>query len=497
MTVALATGAPSANVGSWISIDWTVVYKFVHRLQMRIAKAVAEERWHKVAALSRLLTRSYYAKLWAVRRVVTNKGKNTAGVDRVIWKTPKQKVNAVKALRQRGYQPMPLRRIYIPKSNGKQRPLGIPTMKDRAMQALYALALIPIAETLADANSYGFREKRSVADAIAQCFICLAKKASPHWILEADIKACFDEIDHDWLIQHIHMDKRILRQWLKSGYLEQGTFRQTDKGTPQGGIISPVIANQALDRLETTIQTVVARRGACINVIRYADDFIITGATPAILIKEVKPLVETFLGCRGLRLSEEKTHLRSIEEGFDFLGFNVRKYHHKLLIKPSRDKVAGFMERIRDYIKSNVSIQADRFLRGLNSRLRGFAHFYRHVVSKRIFSEIDQRVYQLLRNWMLRRHRNKTLAWCKRKYIKRWGTRWHFTVSTVKAGKVQPIRLFMLADLPIIRHIKVQGKAQPYDPLYAEYFEQRRYRQWSRRKKDSRFLAIPAIERMV
>jgi len=497
MTVAFATGAPSTCMETWTGIDWTLVYQHVHRLQMRIAKAVEQERWHKVAALSRILTRSFYAKLWAVRRVVTNKGKNTAGVDRIIWKTPQQKVNAVKALRQRGYRPLPLRRIYIPKSNGKQRPLGIPSMKDRAMQALYALALTPIAESLADTNSYGFREKRSVADAIAQCFICLAKKASPQWILEADIKVCFDEIDHGWLIQNIHMDKRILRQWLKSGYLEQGEFRQTDKGTPQGGIISPVIANMTLDRLETTIQSVVARRGAGVNVIRYADDFIITGATPVILMEEVKPLVETFLASRGLRLSEEKTHLRSIEEGFDFLGFNVRKYNQKLLIKPSRGKVASFMERIRDYIKSNVSVQADHFLRGLNSRLRGFANFYRHVVSKVTFSEIDQQVYQLLRNWMRRRHRNKTLAWCKRKYIKRWGMRWQFTVSTIGKGVTQPIRLFKVADLPIIRHIKVRGNAHPYDPFHAEYFEQRRNRLWLRRKRDGRFLAIPAIARMV
>jgi len=193
MTAAQATGATSACFRSWDSIDWTVVYRHVHRLQMRIAKAVEEERWHKVAALRHILTHSYYGKLWAVRRVISNKGKNTAGVDQIIWKTPKQKINAVKAMRQRGYRPQPLRRLYIPKSNGKLRPLGIPTMKDRAMQALYALALKPIAETQADANSYGFREKRSVADAIAQCFICLAKKASPQWILEADIKACFDQ----------------------------------------------------------------------------------------------------------------------------------------------------------------------------------------------------------------------------------------------------------------------------------------------------------------
>jgi RNA-directed DNA polymerase len=196
-------------------------------------------------------------------------------------------------------------------------------------------------------------------------------------------------------------------------------------------------------------------------------------------------------------LPEQKTHLCHIEEGFDFLGFNVRKYKQKLLITPSRAKVASFMKRIRDYIKSNIAIQAGRFLRGLNSRLRGFANFYRHVVSKRTFNEIDQRVYQLLRDWMHRRHRNKTHAWCKQKYIKRWGTRWQFTVSTVKDRKVRPVRLFKVADLPIIRHIKVKGVAHPYNPLYAEYFEQRRYRQWQRRKTDGKFLATLAIERMV
>ena len=339
MTAAIAAGAPSACNKDWSSINWSLIYKHVHRLQVRIAKAVEQARWHKVAALRRLLVHSYYAKVWAVRRVVTNKGKNTAGVDGVTWKTPKQKIAAVKRLRKRAYKPQPLRRIYIPKSNGKQRPLGIPTMKDRAMQALYALALKPLAESLADKNSYGFREKRSVADAIAQCFITLSKKASPQWILEADIKACFDEIDHNWLIENIPMDKQMLRLWLKAGYLEKGAFNQTDKGTPQGGIISPVIANMALDRLEATIKEKVARRGAKINVIRYADDFIVTGVTPDILINEVKPLVETFLASRGLSLSEEKTHLRSIDEGFDFLGFNIRKYGQKLLIKPSRAKV--------------------------------------------------------------------------------------------------------------------------------------------------------------
>jgi len=195
-------------------------------LQVRIAKAVEQERWHKVAALSHILTHSYYGKLWTIRRVVSNKGQNTAGVDRIIWKTPKQKLNAIKELRQRGYRPQPQRWVYIPKSNGKQRPLGIPTKRDRAMQALYALALTPIAEVLGDRNAYGFRERRGVADAIEQCFICLAQKRSAHWVLEADIKACFDRIDHDWMIRHIPMDRRILSAWLKSGYIEEDIFRR-------------------------------------------------------------------------------------------------------------------------------------------------------------------------------------------------------------------------------------------------------------------------------
>jgi len=275
------------------------------------------------------------------------------------------------------------------------------------MQALHALALKPIAEMLGDKNSYGFRERRSVADAIAQCFNCLAKKASPQWILEADIKACFDEIDHEWLIRHIPMDKRILRMWLKSGYLEEGDFKETTRGTPQGGIISPLIANMTLDCLEAAVQSAAGKRGACVNVIRYADDFIITGANPDILMKQVKPVVEEFLKVRGLRLSEEKTHLCHIEKGFDFLGFNIRKYKQKLLIKPLTAKVKNFMKSIQDYIKSNVSIEEGRFLKGLNSRLRGFANFYRHVVSKETFNQIDRRIYWMLRSWMHKRHRNK------------------------------------------------------------------------------------------
>jgi RNA-directed DNA polymerase len=211
----------------------------VRRLQTRIVKAVKAGKWRLVKNLQRLLRHSLCGKFLAVRRVTENRGKKTPGVDKVLWKTPDDKTQAVYNLTQKGCKALPLRRIYIPKANGKKRPLGIPTMKDRAQQALHLLALEPVAETLADKNSYGFRAKRSTADAIGQCFNALRLKSSAKWILKADIQACFDEISHEWLESHITMDKRVLKKWLKAGYMEREAFHMTQRGTPQGGIASP------------------------------------------------------------------------------------------------------------------------------------------------------------------------------------------------------------------------------------------------------------------
>jgi RNA-directed DNA polymerase len=387
-------GAASHDLLEWHAIDWRRVHQNVRRLQARIVKAIQDGRWGKVRALQHLLTHSFSAKALAVRRVTENQGKRTPGVDWVTWRTPEQKATAIGTLRQRGYRPQPLRRVYVAKSNGRLRGLGIPTMRDRAMQALYLLALDPIAETLADPNSYGFRTHRAPADAIEQCFTVLAKKASPHWVLEGDIRACFDEFSHDWLLAHIPMDKAILSRWLKAGYVEGNILHPTEAGTPQGGICSPVVANLALDGLEARLRTAFPRcvwkggKRTCpkVNFIRLADDFVITGATRELLEDEVKPLVEAFLKERGLQLSPEKTVITHIADGFDFLGQNIRTYTGKLLIKPSAKSIKTGLRNVRSVIKGNKSAAAGSLISQLNPIIRGWAMYHRHAVSAKILA---------------------------------------------------------------------------------------------------------------
>ena len=336
-------GASSACQINWSLVCWTKVEKQVRRLQVRIAKAVREGRHGKAKALQWILSHSFSAKLLAVRRVTQkNKGSKTAGVDRVVWTTPTQKMQAAEDVKRRGYQPLPLRRLYIPKKNGKLRPLSIPTMADRVQQALHLLTLEPISETLADKNAYGFRPKRSCADAIEQCFKALCQRNSAQWVLEGDIKSCFDKISHSWILENIPMDKTILEKWLKAGYIEKTVFNPTHEGTPQGGIISPTLLVLTLTGLEQAVKAATNSKDK-VNIIVYADDFIITGASREILESKVKPAVISFLKQRGLTLSEEKTHLTHINDGFNFLGFNVRKYDGKLLIKPAKERLCSII----------------------------------------------------------------------------------------------------------------------------------------------------------
>ncbi len=319
-----ATRACAPSGVTWDGINWASVKRHVSGLQARIVKATQSGRHNKAKALQWLLTHSFSGKALAVKRVTENKGKNTPGVDKVIWETPVAKTNAIASLKRRGYSPLPLRRVFILKKKGKKtRPLGIPVMKCRAMQALHLLALEPIAETTADRNSYGFRPERSTADAGEQCFISLAKKTSAEWVLEADIQNCFDKISHDWMITNIPTDEMILKKWLKAGFVYQNELFPTDAGTPQGGIISPVAANMTLDGLEAMLAekfTKAKTTGLKMNMVRYADDFIITGHSKEWLEQEVKPAVVEFLAARELVLSPEKTKVTHIKEGFDFLG---------------------------------------------------------------------------------------------------------------------------------------------------------------------------------
>jgi RNA-directed DNA polymerase len=486
MTVEQTGAASHEIVEGWHDIDWQTVHHNVRRLQTRIVKATQEGRWGKVKALQRLLTHSFSGKALAVKRVTENQGQRTPGVDKVTWDTPRKKAEAIRDLKQRGYHPRPLRRVYIPKSNGKRRPLGIPTMKDRAMQALYLLALDPIAETTGDSNSYGFRSQRSTADAIEHCFKVLSRKqCSPLWILEGDIKACFDRISHEWLLEHLPMNKTILKKWLKAGFLERAVLKPTEEGTPQGGICSPVLANMTLDGLETRLREEFpakangAHQGK-VTLIRYADDFIITGESEELLEQAVKPLVEQFLKERGLELSQEKTCITHIESGFDFLGQNVRKYKGKLLVKPSQKNVKTFLATVRAVIKENKQATAGDLIFQLNPKIRGWAAYHRHVASKETFSKVDHAIFQALWQWVKRRHPNKKAEWVKKKYFKTIGNRnWvFFGEITGKQGQIQEVWLYSAGKMPIKRHTKIRGEANPYDPQWETYFERRLEVKW-------------------
>jgi RNA-directed DNA polymerase len=479
MSTQLQVPAFSHSPHSWHEINWETSHIRVRGLQVRIAKAAKQAQWRKVKSLQRLLVRSFSAKALAVKRVTENTGKNTPGVDGKRWDTPTAKWEATNQLSRVGYKPMPLRRVYIPKANGKRRPLGIPTMKDRAMQALYLLALEPVSETTADRNSYGFRPMRSTADAIEQLFVNLSRKSSARWVLEGDIKGCFDNISHDWLTANVPMDKAVLKKWLKAGFMESGQRFETEAGTPQGGIISPVLANLALDGLEKRLEDRFGRKNTKasyktkVNYVRYADDFVITGISKEILEEEVKPLVEAFMAERGLALSPEKTVITHIDQGFDFLGQNVRKYNGKCLIKPSHQNVKSFLRNIRDWLNVNKTAPAVVAVRQLNRKIRGWANYHRKVVAKETFNYVDYRIWKMLWQWCKRRHGNRNKRWVKQKYFgsNDSGTRhWVFHGLDEKGYRWD---LLYANDTPIKRHIKIKAEATPYDPDFEMYFEGR------------------------
>jgi RNA-directed DNA polymerase len=476
----------STNWTHWHDIPWQHAHQVVGRLQARIAKAAKAGEWRNVKRLQRLLTRSISAKALAVKRVTENQGRKTPGIDRQTWSTPDDKWQAVGTLHHKGYKPKPMRRVYIPKANGDRRPLGIPTMRDRAMQALHLLALDPTAETTGDTHSYGFRRGRSTADAIEQVRNALGRRHSPKWVLEGDIKGCFDNISHEWLLAHVPMDKSVLRKWLKAGYFEGNSLFPTESGTPQGGIISPVLANLALDGLQSKLaglfRTVRDARAAKVNFVRYADDFIITSSSRELLEEKIKPLVQEFMRERGLELSEKKTLITHVDDGFDFLGWTARWQGDMLLTKPARKNVKNFLEKIRGTLRQMRTAQQEDVIDKLNPVIRGWANYHRSQTATRTFAKTDHLIWQALWRWARRRHPNKGERWTKARYFRRIAGRdWRFAEKD-KA-------LLTLTSFRKKPHIKIDGSRNPYSPEDEDYFDARLARKMESDLKGRRKLA--------
>jgi RNA-directed DNA polymerase len=464
---------PETATHQWNSINWKAVYKRINKLQSRITKATQRGNRNLAKKLQYLLTSSFEAKLLAVRKVTSNKGKRTSGVDRQLWSTPSTKYKAALRLKTKGYKASPLKRIYIEKKGKKKkRPLGIPTMYDRAIQALYAMALDPFAETTADNVSFGFRRKRSAHDAAQHIFNYSAKNKGPQWILEGDIKGCFDNINHQWLMENIPIDKRILKQLLKAGFIYKKKLFPTQTGTPQGGILSPIMANITLDGIEKKIKekywitpkgTIDARYNKHkVNYTRYADDFIVS-ADSIETLNEIKEIITHHLTLRGLTLSEEKTLITNINNGFDFLGWNFRKYKEQIYTKPSKNSIKKVKETIKTIIKAHHGKSQTELIKNLNPIITGWTNYHSNSCAKKTFAQIDNYIFLKLWKWAKRRHSNKPRKWIKNRYWQRTLFRdWIFSDGN--------IQLKQASHTKIIRHRIIKFDANPYLPQYQRYY---------------------------
>ncbi|MBV8703936.1 MAG: group II intron reverse transcriptase/maturase [Acetobacteraceae bacterium] len=471
----------------WSDVDWAMTETAVRRIQERIFRAARAGDGARVANLQKLLARSRSAKLLAIRQATQrNAGRNTPGIDGVVCRTPRDRVALLESgLDLKGHKPQPVRRVYIPKANGKMRPLGIPTIRDRVMQAVVKLALEPEWETRFEANSHGFRPGRCAMDAIEAIFIALGQEGSSRWIFDADISGCFDAIAHQPLLAKLPTFTRTIARWLKAGSIDMGAWHASETGTPQGGILSPLLANAALDGMERLFGCedrdgnpvkAVTKRGMdkSVVLIRYADDFLVTAPSKEVLDRHARPKIEAFLAERGLVLNQEKTRIVSIDEGFDFLGFTARKFHDgKLLIRPEKAKVLAHLREIKAYLDAHKQIPAGAVVRTLTPVVRGWTMYYRHACAARSFSYADHRVWQMLWTWARRRHPTKSQRWVKVRYFRPTRSRvWNFADAAKPGSAMLP----WYSDTKIIRHTKVRGRSSPLDPDARPYWEERRRR---------------------
>jgi RNA-directed DNA polymerase len=462
---------------AWSEIDWAATEAVVKRLQGRIYRAAAAGKLGQVKNLQKLLVRSTSAKRLAVRRVAQqNAGRTTPGVDGVVCRTPESRTRLTEGLSLKGYRPLPVRRVYIPKSDGKKRPLGIPTIRDRAQQMLVKLALEPEWETRFETNSYGFRPGRCTMDAIVALHATLAPAGASGWLLDGDIAGCFDNIGHAPLLARLPVFTTPIRRWLKAGTVELGTWNPTATGVPQGGPLSPLLANVALDGMERLFGAEddqgryvrpSGRRGLDhgISLIRYADDLVVTAPTREVLATHVVPKLTTFLGERGLKLSEAKTRIVHIDEGVDFLGFTVRRYRGVVLTTPQKAKLVRHLRAIGDYLRQHRQATPSQVIGDLAPLIRGWTNYYRHGASKHAFHWADHHVNAKLRRWAKRRHPTKTAAWLRSRYF---DAKWNFVDGRTRLARHD--------ELPVTRHAKVQGKRSPLNPDDRGYWELRRKR---------------------
>ncbi len=452
----------------WHAINWRSIESKVRKLRQRIFRATQNGQWNKVRSLMKLMLRSYANLLLSVRKVTQeNEGKKTPGIDNRVYLTAKSRVRLVNQLLElKAWRAQPAVRLYIPKPGGKSRPLGILTVKNRAAQAIVKNALEPSWEARFESHSYGFRPGRSAHDAIEQCWNRLKKVSKDRWVLDADIKGAFDNIDHDFILRKLGPTpaRGLIKAWLKAGFVENETFLETQAGTQQGGVISPLLANIALDGLQEALP-------AKFGFIRYADDFVVTARSREDLIS-ILPAIQVWLSARGLELNDEKTKIASILDGFNFLGFNIRHYSGKCLVKPQKEKAQKLVQSINEWLRRNRSVEPRVVIYHLNPILRGWALYYKYAVSSQIFQSVQNHIWKQIWRWCLRRHPAKSKAWVKNKYFCTCeGLDWTFFAKTPNG---QTHYLFNIGKVKIQRHRKVIGSASPDDPVLRNYWAARR-----------------------